>query len=677
MSPDELTCELKLTRSVLPFWSFWGKIPSLNYSPCVSAEDVPPTPTPSEGPPGESVPNIAHPHRRTRAAGNSISTLEVLLMNMVARTFLIILLPALVFSQTPSLQYKLSMSKPSTHLLEVELTVKGVPSSPTSLDFQIPVWRTGRYVVFDFSGGVQEFSATDASGTPVHWAKTDKSTWRVEKGRAASVTIRYKVYANEFEQRTRGLNDEHAFIDGCAVFMFLEKYRSLPHTVTVVPYQDWHVTTGLESVAGDRFTFKAKNLDELMDSPMEIGNQKDFEFDVEGKKHALSIFGAGNYDPQKMTADISKIVKANKDFWGDLPYQRYVFFLHLGLQGGGGTEHLNSTIMQTGPFGFKNPGSYHGFLGLVSHEYFHTWNVKQLRPKGIAPYDYTKENYVYELWVAEGTTSYYSGLMLQRAGLSTSPASYDWLAATVRSERERPGNRIQSVSESSFDAWVKYWKEHQQGFNSESDYYGKGSEVSLVLDLEIRQHSNNKYSLDDVMRTLYKRFPLGGRGYSVDDLRSISEQLAGTDLKKFFDDYVNGTVPIDWERYLGYAGLSVQAKDSERKISLGMMTADRDNRTRVTGVSAGSPAYDAGVDLGDEVIALNGLRVRTSDLSDRLADYKPGDKVKLTVFRRDRMRDFEITLRLQDVPSYKIAKIEQPTALQKSIFESWLKMTWE
>lgn len=590
---------------------------------------------------------------------------------------LVLFLPALTFSQTPTIAYRLGMSRPWTHLLEVELTVKNVPSSPPALDFLMPVWRTGRYVVLDFSGGVQEFSASDGSGSPLRWTKTDKSSWRVQKVRAATVTIRYKVYANEFEQRTRGLNDEHAFIDGCAVFMFLERYRSLPLAITVAPYQDWHVTTGLEPSAGERCTFKAKNLDELMDCPMEVGNQKDYEFVVEGKKRVLSIFGAGNYDPNKMMTDLGKIVELNKEFWGDLPYDRYVFFLHLGLQGGGGTEHLNSTVMQTGPFGFRNPNSYRGFLGLVSHEYFHTWNVKQLRPKGIAPYDYMKENYVNELWVAEGTTSYYGGLMLLRGGFSPPQSVYEWLASTVQGERQRPGNRVQSVSESSFDAWVKFWKEHEQGFNSESDYYSKGSDVSLVLDLEIRQRSNNQHSLDDVMRTLYKRFPLGGSGYTVDDLRSIAETLSGTDLKKFFEDYVTGTVPIDWERYLGYAGLSLQAKDSDRRISLGMMTADRENRTHVMGVTAGSAAYEAGVDIGDEVVALNGLRVRTSDLPDRLADCKPGDKVKLTVFRRDRLREFEITLRLQDVPSYRVTKVEQPTPLQKSIFESWLKTTWE
>ena len=179
--------------------------------------------------------------------------------------------------------------------------------------------------------------------------------------------------------------------------------------------------------------------------------------------------------------------------------------------------------------------------------------------------------------------------MLLRGGFSSPQFVYDWLAGTVQSERQRPGNRIQSVSESSFDAWVKFWKEHEQGFNSESDYYGKGSDVSLVLDLEIREHSRKVASLDDVMRTLYKRFPLGGSGYTVDDMRSIAEELSGANLKKFFEEYVTGTAPIDWERYLGYAGLSLQARDSDRRISLGMTTADRENRTRGPGCDSGLP----------------------------------------------------------------------------------------
>ena len=586
------------------------------------------------------------------------------------------LLPSLMFSQNPTLEYKLGMSKPSTHLLEVELSVKGLPSGNSAIDFLMPVWRTGRYVIFDFAGGVQEFSARDGSGSLLKWSKTEKSTWRVEKTRATAVTIRYKVYANEFDMRTRGLNDEHAFVDGCAVFMYIDRYRHLPLTVAVTPFQDWHVTTGLEAVSGGQFRFSAPNFDYLVDCPLEIGHQKDFEFQVEGKKHVLSIFGQGNYDADTLIRDISKIVKANKEFWGDLPYDRYVFMLHLSSRGGG-TEHINSTIMQTGPYGFKNPNSYRGFLGLVSHEYFHTWNVKRLRPKGILPYDYMRENYLNELWVAEGTTSYYGELLLARAGFIPVSGMLDGLASGVLSDRQRPGNKVQSVTESSFDAWIKLWKNNQQSYNAETDYYGKGSDVSLVLDLEIRQRSKNKYSLDDVMRTLYRRFPLSGKGYTVDDVRTIAEDLAGGSLQSLFDNYVFGTTAIDWESTLRYAGLELQAKDSERKTWLGLQSSDQNGRARAWGVIAGSPAYDAGLDIGDEILAINGRRVRSSDLQDRIAEFKPGEKVKITLFRDDAMRDFEVALHLQNVPPYKVAKSVQPTPLQKSIFESWLNAKWE
>ncbi|HLX13136.1 MAG TPA: peptidase M61, partial [Bacteroidota bacterium] len=306
-------------------------------------------------------------------------------------------------AQQPTVKYTLGMSRPATHLFEIELRYENLPKDE-SLDVLMPVWRSGRYVIFDFAGGVQEFGATDGSNK-LAWEKTDKMTWRVQTKGASTVVVTYKVYANEFGSRTRGLNDQHAFVDGSAVFMYVEKYRHLPLVLKVNPYQDWHVTTGLEASSSDGKTFTAPSFDYLTDCPLEIGNQKDFPFTVDGVPHVLSIFGDGNWNADTLVRDIAKIVKIEKDFWGEFPYKRYVFFLNCSPNAGGGTEHINSTAMGFSPFGFKNPdSSYRGFLGLVAHEFFHTWNVKQLRPKGIDPYDYTKENYTKELWVAEGTT---------------------------------------------------------------------------------------------------------------------------------------------------------------------------------------------------------------------------------------------------------------------------------
>jgi len=231
---------------------------------------------------------------------------------------------------------------------------------------------------------------------------------------------------------------------------------------------------------------------------------------------------------------------------------------------------------------------------------------------------------------------------------------------------------VQSVTESSFDAWIKFWRGRQNAFNAESDYYDKGSHVSLLLDLEIRQVSKNNHSLDDVMRTMFERFPLG-TGYTVDDLQRVCEEMAGSSVEQFFHDYVHGTTPIPWEQFLGYAGLKLEKKDAEPKPWLGIMTYDRDSQTRIYNVVAGSPAYDAGLDVNDEVLALNGFRARTNDLINRIAEMKEGDKVKLTVFRDDKLREFEVTLRNQETPNYWITNMDNPNKLQKAIHDDWLR----
>lgn len=582
-----------------------------------------------------------------------------------------------LMAQTPTIEYTLRMSKPWTHVFEVEASFKGLPANEAALDLILPAWRSGRYIIFDLAGYVLEFTAVDSNNKPLKWQKIDKSTWRIEKKGVNTVTARYTVFGNDFNRIKNGVNDEHAFVNGAAVFMYSERYRKVPVVLTVAPYDDWHVTTGLEPVKGNPNQLTARHYDHLLDCPLMVGNQKDFEFHVDGTPHVLSIFGGGNWKADTLTRDIGKIVKAEKDFWGEFPYKRYVFMLMLSPIMGGGTEYLNSTIMGAKPFVFNNSTTYQDFLGLVAHEFFHTWNVKQLRPKDIHPYDYTKENYTKELWIAEGTTSYYSSLIRARAGLTTKRHYLDSVANSVREDRQRPGNKVQSLSESSFDAWIKYWKPGEQDYNYESDYYGKGSDVSLVLDLEIRQRTKNKYSLDDVMRAMYRRFPLDDSGYTINDFQKVAEEMTGGSLKEFFQDYVHGTKPFEWEQVLGYAGLELVPQTKDVRPWLGISTQDTGEKTRVTRVVAGGPGEEAGLNVGDEILALNGYRVRAADLQARVSEMSEGGRVTITVFRDDMHREFQVTVRKPPVPSYKILKVKDPTDLQKSIYESWLRISWE
>ncbi|TLY32447.1 MAG: M61 family metallopeptidase [Ignavibacteria bacterium] len=429
------------------------------------------------------------------------------------------------------------------------------------------------------------------------------------------------------------------------------------------------MTTGLE---GNGRNFPAPDYDYFVDCPIEIGTQKDFTFHVDGIPHVLSISGAGDWNADTLIRDMSKIITTERNFWGEYPYKRYVFLVHCTPRSGGGTEHINSTILGTSPFIFKNPDSYKGFLNLVAHEYFHTWNVKQLRPKGLVPYDYTRENYCRELWIAEGTTSYYDNLMLVRAGFTTPEKYLEGAAASIQSDRQRPGNRVQPLVESSFDAWIKFWREREQSFNLESDYYGKGANISALLDLDIRHRSANKHSLDDVMRSMYKRFPLSGGGYTLADFQGVAEEFAGNSLQHFFNEYVFGTAPLPWEEYLGYAGLKLAKKDSLAKPWIGIATTDAGDRTRVAQVIPGSPAYEAGIDLGDEILALNGYRVRSSDLAERISRLAEGEVVTLTLFQRDHLRECKLKVAHAPVPAYLIVKNSEPTTLQRDIYKGWL-----
>lgn len=592
--------------------------------------------------------------------------------HIVTTIVLIIMVSSSLRAQTHStmpVEYVLSMPNPSNHLFEVSIIIQELTG--TSIALHMPAWRTGRYLIQDFAGGVQGFSVHDETGRALPWEKTDKDTWRIDRRKAKTITASYKVYANEFNQRTRELNGDHAFLDPAAIFMYVDEFRTRPLQLTVIPFGDWHVTTGLEETTPGSNKFVAPTFEYFADCPIEIGNHHDFEFMVDGRRHIISIYGDGNWDKEILLRDFKSIVEANRVFWGRLPYQKYVFQIHCQPNAGGGTEHINSTIMGVRPFVFSNQGSYKGFLGLVSHEFFHTWNVKQLRPKAFAPYDFSKENYTRELWVSEGTTSYFDDLLLVKAGIRDGKFYLDLIARMIGADRSRHGNTVQPLSEASFDAWIKYWKRRQNAEMAESDYYAKGQHVSLLLDLEIRNRSHNASSLSTVMRTMFEQYP-PEKGFTNADFIAICEKFAGGSLDKFFKNYLYGTTPLDWETPLSYAGLTVVHTDSAGKPGIGMTTQDVGDRTRVVSVLPGSPAEKAGIEVNDEIVALNSYKVRSAEINDRIAERKAGQTVHISLFRNDKLKEATVTIDSVVHHSYNIKKITNPTPLQKAIYEDWL-----
>ncbi len=573
-------------------------------------------------------------------------------------------------SAVPEIGYTVSMPKPWTHLLEVEMRVKS-PTAPGKINIKMPVWTPGSYLVREYARHVQDFAAADASGKQLAWQKTNKNTWSIATGGAKEIVATYKVYANELTVRTNELNDEHAFWNNSALLMFPEGQLAAPSTVKVVPNGKWKVATGLPTVAGSQNTFRAPNFDVLYDSPFEVSDFKEITFNVHGKPHRFVVTGEGNYDLKKIAADTTKIIEEAYKIFGELPYDDYTFIVN--LRGGGGLEHLNSTALQWGRFNFAPESKHKDFLHLIAHEYFHLWNVKRIRPDALGPFDYENENYTKLLWVAEGGTAYYEGLLLRRAGLITDKEFLQKKANMIEQLQSRPGRFETSLEEASFDAWIKYYRQDENAINNQISYYDKGEIVNMMLDVAIRTASDGKRSYDDVLRHLYNEFYKKNRNYTPEDFQKAAELAAGKSLDDFFTKYVRGESEIDFNGILAGIGLELTAENPKKgKAYLGANLADVNGQLTVRTIPAGTPAFEQGLNTGDQIVAIDGYRATSSLVDSYLDQRKPGDKVRLSVFRFDNLREIEITLGENTRTELSFQPISSPSAEQRTLYEGLL-----
>ncbi len=580
--------------------------------------------------------------------------------------------------------FTVSMSKAYTHLLEVEMRVQ-IPANlqvPNETDLVMPVWTPGSYLIREFERHVQDFAA-DANGRALDWAKVNKNTWRVKTSGVRQWRATYRVYANELSVRTSELNSDHAFWNNAALLMYREGSINAPATLRILPAPGWKIATGLPAVDGQPNTFRAENFDVLYDSPVECSNFKQIDFEVRGVPHRIVIDGEGNYDQKRMLAGVQKIVETETALFGDLPYHDYTFILHLRANTGGGLEHLNSTALGFRRNGFAKEEGYRSFWSLVAHEFFHLWNVKRIKPDALGPFDYTKENYTRLLWVAEGITDYYGQLMLRRAGLISDQTYLDQLAKRIEDFQNTPGRLEMSAEESSFDTWIKFYRPDENSVNSAISYYDKGELLGLLLDLDIRRRTHGAKSLDDVMRYLYDEFFKKGRNYTPADVQRACELMAGASLDQFFSRYVRGREELPYDEMLAAAGLQLEQAgipiggsglDTPVRVKafLGADLEQTGDRLLITHVRAGTPAYEQGLNANDQIVALDGARVTKETFEARIAEKKPGDTVRVMVFRFDDLRTFDIRLGSHVDAPFRILPLAQASDEQKRIYQAWL-----
>ncbi|MBW4552652.1 MAG: M61 family metallopeptidase [Aphanocapsa sp. GSE-SYN-MK-11-07L] len=580
--------------------------------------------------------------------------------------------PTVSGQDNPQLHYQIACPQPASHLFEVKLTVEDW-QQPT-LDLMLPVWTPGSYLVREYAKHLQDFSAQSLSGQPLAWIKQSKNHWQVTTPIAESVQISYRVYANELSVRTNHLDQTHAYFNPAALCFYLPGLEQQAIAITVTPPdQAWQVTTPLPHLESQPNTFLAPDFDTLVDSPFEIGAHAIYDFVVLGKPHQLAIWGEGNLDPARIIADTQKLIEVEADLFGGLPYDRYLFLLHLSSQGNGGLEHKTCCSLNYPRFGFRSEEKYNRFLTLVAHEFFHLWNVKRIRPQALEAFDYGAENYTPSLWFSEGTTSYYDQLFPLRAQLFDAKWYLKLVSESITRLQTTPGRRVQPASESSFDAWIKLYRPDANSRNAQISYYLKGELVSMLLDLLIRHRHPGTKSLDDVMRQMWQQFGQPEIGFSPAQLQAVIESVAGQDLGDFFACYVDGTAELPFENYLHPFGLELQAEvNPDDQPYLGMSVKTDRATTQIQAIDSGSPAEQAGLNVGDEVLAMAGFRITADQWSERLKNYQPGDRLDLTVFHQDQLRTCTLQL-AEPIPTrYQIHLRSELTSQQRTNLESWL-----
>lgn len=569
-------------------------------------------------------------------------------------------------AETAPIHYRVAMPQPESHLFEVTLQVKNY--TLPFLDLHFPVWTPGSYLVREYARNLQDFAAV-AGDVPLSASKISKNHWQVATPGVADLTISYRIFANELSVRTNHLDATHGYFNGAALFFRLPELSSQPIQVTIVPpYPDWQVTTALPSL--QKYTFVAADFDTLVDSPFEIGCHQLYDFEVLGVPHQLAVWGQGNFDPTCAIADIAKIIQVEAQMFGGLPYDRYLFLLHLTNQGYGGLEHKNCCSLIYSRFGFRSRDKYDRFMQLVAHEFFHLWNIKRIRPKGLEVFDYDRENYTPSLWFSEGTTSYYDLLIPLRAGIYNAKSFLQELSKEITRFQTTPGRLVQPLSESSFDAWIKLYRPDANSGNSQMSYYLKGEMVSLLLDLLIRDRHQNQRSLNDVMLYMWQQF--GSEiGFTPAQLQFAISQVAEIDLSDFFRRYIDGIEELPFNEYLEPFGLQLTAEHDEEPF-LGVKVNTESGRELIKFVEFASPAQVAGIDAGDELLAIDGIRVTPNGLSDRLKDYKPNDTIQVTVFHQDELRNYHVTLNTPNSIKYQVRLVDKPSHSQQKNFAGWL-----
>ena len=590
------------------------------------------------------------------------------------RDWLLLCVALLALSSTslaqsaPSVAYTVSLASPEQHLVEVQIIL---PAGAAQRELQLPVWNA-LYQVRDFAQYVNWARAKNRSGNPLPLRELNKSCWQVQGAQDGAI-VEYQIYVDSPGPFGAQLNSHHAFFNLAQLLMYPVDARSAPMSVrfSQIP-AGWHIATPLTSSASGDFT--APNYDRLVDSPVEISNLQESDFD-EGGGHYRVIVDAdsADYDMTKIVAALRKIVAAATSWMNDRPFDSYTFFYHFPRgPAGGGMEHAFSTAIELNADAMKQ--SLDSLTGVTAHEFFHLWNVKRIRPQTLEPVDYTRENYTRALWFSEGVTSTAEGTIQLRAGLLDEKQYLNRLGEQITELERRPAHLTQSAEESSLDAWLEgdgYYRRPERSIS----YYNKGELLGVVLDLAVRDASHGQASLREVLEWMNANYARKGRFFNDSEgVREAAEAVSHADLNSFFTKYVAGTEEIPWDDCFRSVGLRVEGVPNT--VPDAGFTASRnfDGPMVVAAISLGSEAEHAGLQVGDAIVELQGKPASGQESRHELARLNPGDTLTVKVrSRRAAERELKWKIGSRQEISYEVKDLDQVTIGQRARRAAWLK----
>jgi len=570
------------------------------------------------------------------------------------------------------IEYTVSMENPNNHYYHISLTYSGLKEN--SVELKLPAWTPGYYMIMDYAKYVIEFKATDDSGKDLKWKKTSKNRWKIDTEKTKVIKVSYDVFAFRTSVADSFLDDGRGFISPTGIFMYPAGHKDYPVTVTIFPYEKFtKISTGLDPVPDRQNTFYASDFDVLYDCPILAGTQEILTFETGGIPYTIAAENLGKIDRSKLTEDLKKIVETATSIIGEVPYRHYTFIMM--NRGMGGLEHTNSMAVFTNRMDFNSPEISDGYLSFIAHEFFHLYNVKTIRPVKLGPFDYDEENYTDMLWLSEGGTVYYEDLILNRAGFYSRDEILKELKSSITNYENIPGHLFQSVAQSSYDSWMLFFNRSENAANTTISYYDKGCAITMLLDLKIRYESGNKKSLDDVMRTLYQvYYKEKKRGFTDKEFRDVCEKVAGASLAEIFEVYIPTVRDIDYAKYLGYAGLSIDTDPVELPgVWVGIETRKDGENLVISRVEWNSPAYNAGLSPQDIIKEINGEKADASLLKKILDTGNPGDKIKFTVMHREITNSVEVALGKKTMKSFEIKLLPNLTPKQEALLAKWLK----